>query len=84
MILFLTWPFPSSSFNRTSSFNHGAMLIHMAMQCDLHTPYLDVNLPRPGPNSSEKESIERARLWAYAVITYQRYENLLVAQSELY
>jgi hypothetical protein len=78
LILFLTWPFPSTAFHRTSSFVLGAMLIPIAMQCELHTPYLDTESSKLELESLEPASLERAKLWAYAVITYQRYGNSLV------
>jgi transcriptional regulatory protein LEU3 len=78
LILLLTWPFPSTSFYRTSSFVHGGVLIHMAMQCGLHTPYIQLEPSTLGFGSLETASIERAKLWVYAVITYQRCVSSLI------
>ncbi|KAF2674678.1 hypothetical protein BT63DRAFT_419960 [Microthyrium microscopicum] len=63
LILFLTWPFPSNTFHRTSQFALGGTIIHMAMQCGLHTAHLD---------GTSGLGLEGTKLWAYAVIVYQR------------
>jgi transcriptional regulatory protein LEU3 len=80
LVLFLTWPFPSNSFYRTSPFILSATLIHMAMQRGLHTPYLHSEPLRQGLESLEIGNVEGAKLWSYTVITYQRYGNYLVAR----
>jgi hypothetical protein len=84
LILFLTWPFPSTSFYQASTFVHGAALLHIAMQCELHTPYFDIEYSKTDLDASEMDSLERAKLWAYTVIIYQRYCIPLATYSYLY
>jgi hypothetical protein len=74
VLLLLEWPFPSTSYKRDPSFVLSGALIHMAMQCGLHTPYLSMEMLKCDPQSSFLGStdMERAKLWAYVVILYQR------------
>jgi hypothetical protein len=83
LVLFLTWPFPSHTFLRTSSFVLGATLIHMAMQCGLHTPFLSIEASKLYLEHPEMSSLEKAKLWAYVVITYQQYVTTLNAKLYL-
>ena len=73
IILLLTWPFPSGPFYHDPSFLLGGSLLHMAMQHGLHAPSFGQEFSKPYVNTTEQEPLRRAELWAYAVITYQRY-----------
>ena len=74
MLLLMEWPFPLSSYQYEPSFVLSGALIHMAMQNGLHTPYLSKETPKLEAQSSfvESTAMERARLWTYVVIVYQR------------
>lgn len=72
-ILILSWPIPSpGSFYRDPCFVFSGALVHIAMQCGLHTPYLSTLSSKPGPEFMETSSVKKAQIWAYIVIVYQR------------
>jgi len=74
LLLLLEWPFPSTSYNCDPSFVLSGALIHMAMQSGLHTPCLSMEALKLDIRSSfvDSTAVERAQLWAYVVIIYQR------------
>ena len=72
LILLLTWPFISTMFYRDPTFVLSGSLIHMAMQCGLHTPYLRMESLKVDPILMETNNIKKAQIWAYVAITYQR------------
>ncbi|KAF2103516.1 hypothetical protein NA57DRAFT_72491 [Rhizodiscina lignyota] len=75
ILLLLEWPFPSTSYRKDPSFVLSGALIHMAMQNGLHTPsILCIEIQKLGAESSffDPSDIERAKLWAYVVVLYQR------------
>jgi transcriptional regulatory protein LEU3 len=71
-ILLLTWPVTTSSFYRNPSFVLSGALIHMALQCGLHTSHLKIFSVKTKPALSELKVLNKAQLWAYVAITYQR------------
>lgn len=73
LILLLNWPFPTSPFYRDPSFLLSGTLLHMAMQCGLHTPAFSQDFSKPYRKVPEQEPVRRAELWIYVVIMYQRY-----------
>jgi transcriptional regulatory protein LEU3 len=75
-ILLLHWPFPSGPFYREPSFLLAGALLHMAMHCGLHAPAFSRDISKGYPKSPELELLRRAEMWAYVVITYQRYTIL--------
>ncbi|KAK9233921.1 hypothetical protein V1525DRAFT_391961 [Lipomyces kononenkoae] len=72
LILLLNWPFPTGPFYRDPSFVLGGTLFHMAMHCGLHAPTFSQDFSKPYRNLPEHELVQRAEMWAYVVITYQR------------
>ena len=76
LILLLNWPFPSGPFYREPSFLLGGALLHMAMHCGLHAPTFSQDFAKANLKLPEKELLRRAEMWAYVVITYQRYTVL--------
>jgi transcriptional regulatory protein LEU3 len=76
LILLLNWPFPSGPFYHDPSFLLGGTLLHMAMHCGLHAPTFSQDFSKTYLKLSEQELIRRAEMWAYVVITYQRYTIL--------
>lgn len=76
LIILLNWPFPTGSFYHDPSFLLGGTLLHMAMQCGLHAPTFSQEFSKTNLKLPEQEPIRRAELWAYVVITYQRYAIL--------
>ena len=72
LILLLNWPFPSGAFYRDPSFLLGGTLLHMAMQCGLHTPTFSEDFSKTYLQLPEPEPLRRAEIWAYVVITYQK------------
>jgi hypothetical protein len=75
LILLLSWPFPAGPFYRDPSFVLSGTLLHMAMHCGLYTPSLSQD-PLKTLNHREKEFVQRIELWAYIIVTYQRYVAL--------
>lgn len=73
LILLLNWPFPSSPFYRDPSFLLGGSLLHIAMHCGLHAPNFSQDFSNAYLKLPEQELMRRAEMWAYVVITYQRY-----------
>jgi transcriptional regulatory protein LEU3 len=73
LILLLNWPFPSGPFYRDPSFILGGTLLHMAMQCGLHAPSFSQDFSKTYQKLPEHELVRSVELWAYVVITYQRY-----------
>jgi transcriptional regulatory protein LEU3 len=76
LILLLNWAFPSGPFYRDPSFLLGGTLLHMAMQCGLHVPSFSQDFSKTYLKLPEQEPVRRAEMWAYVVITYQRYTIL--------
>jgi transcriptional regulatory protein LEU3 len=76
LILLLTWPIPSGPFYRDPSFLLGGTLLHMAMQCGLHAPNFSQDFSKTYLKLPEMEHVRIAEMWAYVVITYQRYTKL--------
>ncbi|MCJ1313725.1 hypothetical protein MMC25_007405 [Agyrium rufum] len=72
LILLINWPFPSGPFYRDPSFILSGPLLHLAMQCGLYAPSFSQDFSRTYLRLSEEESIRRAEMWAYVIITYQR------------
>jgi transcriptional regulatory protein LEU3 len=84
LILLLHWPFPSGPFYREPSFLLAGSLPHMAMHCGLHPPTSSQDFSKGYPRLAEQELLRRAEMWAYVVITYQRYTTLnLIPQLTL-
>jgi transcriptional regulatory protein LEU3 len=75
-ILLLNWPFPSGPFYREPSFLPVGALLHMAMHCGLHAPTFSQDFSKAYLKLPEQELLRRAEIWAYVVITYQRYTIL--------
>jgi len=74
LILLLNWPFPSGPFYREPSFLLGGALLHMALHCGLHAPTFNQDFgKKENLKLPEQELLRRAEMWAYVVITYQRY-----------
>jgi hypothetical protein len=48
----------------------------MAMQCGLHAPTFSQDFSKTYLKLPEQELVRRAEMWAYVVITYQRYTIL--------
>lgn len=76
-VLILTWPFPFGSFNHDPSFVFGGSLVHIALQCGLYIPHLGMTSSKLCSPVRDTSSIQRAKLWAYVVITYQQYGQRL-------
>ncbi|KAF2665982.1 hypothetical protein BT63DRAFT_45829 [Microthyrium microscopicum] len=75
ILVALAWPFPTANYFRDSGFIHCGALLHMALQCGLHTPYLPYMNVQSFKNDApltEPNILKRAQLWAHVVITYQR------------
>lgn len=79
LILLLKWPFPCNSLYRDPSFLLSGTLLHMAMQCGLHAPTFSQDFSKTYLKLPEQELIWRAEMWAYVVITYQRYTVMNLA-----
>lgn len=84
LMLLLNWPFPSGPFYRDPSFLLAGTLLHMAMQCGLHAPNSSQEFSKTNLKLPEQDPLTRAELWAYVVITYQRYANLNLSSSYRY
>jgi hypothetical protein len=76
-VLVLTWPFPFGSFNHDPSFVFCGSLVHIALQCGLHIPYLGMTSSKLCSPVKDTSSVQRVKLWAYVVITYQTYDQCL-------
>jgi hypothetical protein len=72
LMIYLTWPYTSTLVQKSSSFVLSASLIHMAIQCGLHIPHMDIESSRLCHGPPPLPTIEKAKLWAYTVITYHR------------
>jgi transcriptional regulatory protein LEU3 len=71
LVLFLSWPFPSTAFYRDSTCVLSGALLHLALQCGLHTPFIKMHLYKENAMIDSNPST-RAQLWAYVVIAYQK------------
>jgi transcriptional regulatory protein LEU3 len=71
LVLLLTWPFPSTAFYRDSTCVLSGALLHLAMQCGLHTPFIKMHSFKENAMLDSNPST-RAQLWAYVVIAYQK------------
>lgn len=76
LIILLNWPFPAGPFYRDPSFVLSGTLLHMAMHCGLYMPTLSQDFSKVLNKNREKEFLQRIQLWAYIMITYQRYSVL--------
>ena len=73
LILLLGWPFPTGPFYRDPSFVLAGTLLHIAMHCGLHAPNFDRDVSNSFLKLPERELVQRAEMWVYVVVTYQRY-----------
>ncbi|KZF20238.1 hypothetical protein L228DRAFT_284967 [Xylona heveae TC161] len=77
LLLLLTWPMPKGAQNDEASFPLVGALWHMAMHNGLHMPFSSHD---PRIKLGEAELKQRAELWIFCTITYQR-SCSLVGQS---
>lgn len=74
LVLLLSWHPLKRSMNMDITFPLSGSLLHIAMQLGLHMPVASHESSGVKVNLSEEEMHKRAELWAYCIITYQRYD----------
>jgi hypothetical protein len=72
LLLVLTWPIPRSAGTTDVTYAIAGSLLHMAIQNGLHIPTSSQDFFRVKVNLTEAEIRNRAELWGYCVLTYQR------------
>lgn len=73
-LLLLEWPFPATSYGCDPAFIMSGAIIHTAMQNGLHTSFDSIGAFKADISGGPPDyaAMERAQLWAYVIILYQR------------
>lgn len=77
LLLVLTWPFPTPSLGKDTTFPLSGALLHMAMQIGLHIPSSSQDFSRTKLHLTDADLAKRAELWAHCMIVYQRMCNVI-------
>ena len=79
LLIMLTWAYPTQSSRRAATHAFAGSLVHIGMQLGLHIPASSQDFSRTPLELSEYDISRREGLWAYCIVTYQRYSTVAPA-----